>query len=110
MPQKRSSSTGSLTNATAIKAKATAAMTANAMAKANVTAAMTANARAKANVTAAMTANAANKDSKGRGYKVPALFFNQNYLSRARLINTLFQSAIVTIDILRESPGFRYVA
>ena len=96
MPQKRSSSTGSLTNATAIKAKATAAMTANA--------------RAKANVTAAMTANAANKDSKGRGYKVPALFFNQNYLSRARLINTLFQSAIVTIDILRESPGFRYIA
>ena len=108
MSQKRSSRTGSLTNATAIKAKATAAMTANARAKA--TAAMTANAMAKANVTAAMTANAANKDSKGRGYKVPALFFNQNYLSRARLINTLFQSAIVTIDILRESPGFRYVA
>ena len=62
MPQKRSSSTGSLTNATAIKAKATATMTANA--------------RAKADVTAAMTANAANKASKGRDYKVPVLFFN----------------------------------
>lgn len=96
MPQKKSSSTGSLTNATAIKAKATATMTANA--------------RAKADVTAAMIATAANKASKGRDYKVPVLFFNQNYLSRARLINTLFQGAIVTINILRESPGLRYVA
>ncbi len=64
MPQKRSSSTGSLTNATAIKAKAKA------------TATMIATARAKADVTAAMTANAVNKASKGRDYKVPVLFFN----------------------------------
>ena len=63
MPQKRSSSTDSLTNATAIKARANvttakAAAKANATARAIATAAMT--------VTAAMTANAANKASKGR--------------------------------------------
>ena len=59
MPQKRNSSTGLLTNATAIKARANVTTAkANATARAIATAAMT--------VTAAMTANAANKASKGR--------------------------------------------